>query len=264
MLSGNTLIKDEVGEVKAQEEPRPAATLEQWCSAGKSGEQVLRIRNGEVPLYLAHCESLVQWCLPAGWQGLLVLRPGLQVVSGSAQVLFLSQMSLVKLQFFIDRGVAPAARPLRCEPWAALREHDSCLQGAELESWYLTLALKGRSAYHAFACQLRRGENYQLLGFLLEQGSSSEKLQDLACRYGVSVSHFRRLCHQALGGTAKSELREWRSAQALLAMAEGADSLTDVALEFGYASSSHFSKEIRELLGVAPSSLTDITRLSSQ
>jgi len=47
-------------------------------------------------------------------------------------------------------------------------------------------------------------------------------------------------------------------------MVEGAASLTDVALEFGYASSSHFSKEIRELVGVAPSSLIDITRLSSE
>ena len=41
-------------------------------------------------------------------------------------------------------------------------------------------------------------------------------------------------------------------------------SLTDVALEFGYASSSHFSKEIRELVGFSPSSLADITDLSSK
>ena len=47
-------------------------------------------------------------------------------------------------------------------------------------------------------------------------------------------------------------------------MAEGPASLTDVALEFGYASSSHFSKEIRELVGIAPSSLIDITGLSGE
>jgi AraC-like DNA-binding protein len=39
-------------------------------------------------------------------------------------------------------------------------------------------------------------------------------------------------------------------------------SLTDVALEFGFASSSHFSKEVRELVGFAPSNLADITCLS--
>ncbi|ROM93862.1 helix-turn-helix domain-containing protein [Pseudomonas brassicacearum] len=239
--------------------------LEQWCAVARSGEQVLRIHNGRNALCLAHRESTVQWCLAPDWQGLLVVRSGLQVVSGSAQVLSLSQANLVKLQFFIDQGVVSEVRSAHGEPWAVLRE--GCTRDqtvSDLESWYLTLALQGHAAYRAFAHRLRSGESYQLLGFLLGQGSSSEKLQDLARRYGVSVSHFRRLCHQALGGTAKSELREWRTARALLTMAEGAVSLTDVALEFGYASSSHFSKEVRELVGVAPSSLIDITRLSSE
>ena len=97
--------------------------------------------------------------------------------------------------------------------------------------------------------------------FLLEQGTRSEKLTTLAQRYGVSVSHFRRLCHQALGSAAKPALRGWRTAQALLNMSLGDGSLTDVALEFGFASSSHFSKEIRELVGFTPSSLADITYL---
>ncbi|MEF9672999.1 AraC family transcriptional regulator [Pseudomonas sp. PCH446] len=47
-------------------------------------------------------------------------------------------------------------------------------------------------------------------------------------------------------------MRDWRTAKALLSMIGSECSLTDVALEFGYASSSHFSKEVRELLGVAP------------
>lgn len=251
--------------METNEESRLAATLEQWCTAAKPGEQVLRIRNGRRALCLAHRESAVQWCLAPGWQGLLALRPGLQVVSGNASVLPLSQTNLVKLQFFIDQGIAGGAEVACREPWAALSESD--IQGqpfSHLESWYLALALRGHSAYRAFARQLRSGESYLLLGFLLEQGASSEKLQDLARRYGVSVSHFRRLCRQALGGTAKTELREWRTARALLTMVEGIDSLTDIALALGYASSSHFSKEIRELVGVAPSNLVDITRLPNE
>jgi AraC-like DNA-binding protein len=47
-------------------------------------------------------------------------------------------------------------------------------------------------------------------------------------------------------------------------MAEGTSSLTDVALGLGFASSSHFSTEIKEMVGTAPSSLVDITRLSSE
>ena len=254
-----------VADVAVGERPDSAVTLRHWCALGKTGEQVLRIRNGRDILCLAHRENPALLCLDPGWQGLLVVRHGLQVLSGSAWVLPLSQMNLFKLQFFIDQGGVPGVQPAQSEPWAVLSEGGS--QGraaAGLECWYLTLALQGDAAYRAFAGHLRSSESYQLLGFLLEQGSGREKLQDLAGRYGVSVSHFRRLCRHALGGAAKSELRGWRTARALLSMAEGAASLTDVALEFGYASSSHFSKEIRELVGVAPSSLIDITRLSSE
>jgi len=252
-------------EVGADDKPDSVSTLRDWCALTQSGEQVIRIRNGCDVLCLAHRERSAFLCLAPGWQGLLVLRPGLQVLSGSAWVLPLSQTNLFKLQLFIDQGGVPEVRPAPGEPWAVLSEGLGQGRAAPaLESWYLTLALQGDAAYQTFARHLRSSEHYQLLGFLLEQGSGREKLQDLAGRYGVSVSHFRRLCRQALGGAAKSELRVWRTARALLSMAEGAASLTDVALEFGYASSSHFSKEIRELVGIAPSSLIDITGLPGE
>lgn len=254
-----------VAEVGAGEKPDSILPLRDWCALVQSGEQVIRISNGSDVLCLAHRKGSAFLCLAPGWQGLLVLRPGLQVLSGSAWVLPLSQTNLFKLQLFIDQGGVPEVRPAPGEPWAALSEGRGQRRAAPaLESWYLTLALQDDAAYRAFARHLRSSEHYQLLGFLLEQSSGGEKLQDLAGRYGVSVSHFRRLCRQALGGAAKSELRGWRTARALLSMAEGATSLTDVALEFGYASSSHFSKEIRELVGIAPSSLIDITGLSGE
>ena len=240
-----------------------AATLQGWCASIKSGEHVVRIRNGPSFLYLGHRDSSVQWCLPPGSAGLLAAKPGLQVLEGSARLLPLSCMSLVKLQFFIDQGVPFNSPSAPEQPWAWLG--NGCLSratGAALDFWYLSLALREGQDYRAFARLLRQGESYQLLGFLLQEGVGSEKLQDLAGRYGVSVSHFRRLCQQALGGAAKPELREWRTARALLTLVHGSGSLTDIALEHGYASSSHFSKEVRELVGVAPSSLTDITRLS--
>lgn len=125
-------------------------------------------------------------CLAPGWQGLLVVRPGLQVLSGSAWVLPLSQMSLFKLQFLSIRGrVWGAACPQRAlgrterRPWSG---------GADpgLESWYLSLALQGGVAYRAFACHLRSSESYQLLGFLLSKArvgkSSRTLLVDMAYR----------------------------------------------------------------------------------
>lgn len=102
--------------LRMDEEPGWAVALERWCTVVRPGEQVLRIRNGGKVLCLAHRESTACLCLVPGWQGLLALRPGLQVVSGSAWVLPLSQMNLVKLQFFIDQGVAPGGGPLETSP----------------------------------------------------------------------------------------------------------------------------------------------------
>ncbi|PXX53978.1 transcriptional regulator, AraC family [Pseudomonas sp. LAMO17WK12:I10] len=238
--------------------------LEDWDLAVGSHTQVLRVRNGLTPLCLAHRDSGLQWCFPPGWHGLLATRPGVRRLSGMAHVMP-TPACLVKLQFFVDCG---AARPLlnqQVQPLCGLRIDDTSETSAmEIESWYVTQAWKNSSVYKAFSCLLRESESYRLLQFLLEHASAGEKLQDLAPVYGVSVSHFRRLCHQALGGTAKSELRDWRVAKALLSMVEGAHSLTSIAYEHGYSSSSHFSKEIRDLVGVAPSHLVDIIRLSSE
>lgn len=245
-----------------QADIHPIQALEQWCAEAKSLDPAVRVLNSRQPLCLAHGDHTEQWCLPAGWKGLLAARPGLRVISGRAYVLPLPRLSLVKLQFFIDQAFPPARRTVGVPCVGMMREpdHHEPETARSLETWFIDQALQGASDYRRFAQLLRGGESYCLLGFLLEEGSKSAKLHDLASRYGVSVSHFRRLCHQALGGAAKPELREWRTARALLTMVERAHSLTDVALEFGYASSSHFSKDIRELVGVAPSSLIDITR----
>jgi AraC-like DNA-binding protein len=183
-------------------------------------------------------------------------------VSGSVQMRPIPEAALVKLQVFIDLGEARAEQHSSQVPWAVLPMAYSTVQSQRaIERWYIGQTMAGSPAYQAFAGVLRNCESYGLVRFLLEQGTHSEKLTALAQRYGVSVSHFRRLCRQALGTAAKPALRGWRTAQALLNMSLRDCSLTDVALEFGFASSSHFSKEIRELVGFTPSSLADITYL---
>ncbi|VVO48254.1 hypothetical protein PS880_00162 [Pseudomonas fluorescens] len=238
--------------------------LEDWSVASGSHSQVLRVRNGLTPLCLAHGDSQLRWCFPPTWQGLLAMRPGVRRISGTAKVLPMPTC-LVKLQFFIDRGISRPSFTHQVPPLSELRECGKVGNSTSaIESWYIAQAWKNSTAYKVFSCMLRGDESYRLLEFLHEHAFGGEKLQDLAPVYGVSVSHFRRLCHQALGGTAKSELRDWRVARALLSMVEGAHSLTSVAYEHGYSSSSHFSKEIRDRVGVAPSSLVDITRLPSE
>lgn len=66
--------------------------------------------------------------------------------------------------------------------------------------------------------------------------------------YGVSYSHFRRLCSYALGGKVKTELCGWRVARAVLEIIEGNSDMTTIAHKYGYSSSSHFSAEVKSRL----------------
>ncbi|WP_448106913.1 helix-turn-helix domain-containing protein [Pseudomonas azerbaijanoccidentalis] len=224
-------------------------------------ERVLHLRVSEAPVHLTSPQCATACHLPVGWEGLIAMN-GTFEVDGNVQALPVAEAPLVKLQVFIDLGDALVDQRSSQASSAALPVASSVIQSQRvLERWYIEQAMAGGPAYQAFASVLRHSESYGLVRFLVEQGTHSEKLTTLAQRYGVSVSHFRRLCRQALGTATKPALRGWRTAQALLNMSQRDNSLTDVALEFGFASSSHFSKEIRELVGFSPSSLADITYL---
>lgn len=245
-------------------QPSPVpCSLAQWCARSHPPERLLFVRNGAAPLHLAHRGGRSDCHLPASWQGLLSIHGSLRLCSGSALVWPLAQAPMVKLQFFIDQASPPPAHLAEGQPLGWLAAPPVHSHGS-LQRWYVTQVLQGQADTQAFAQALRRWESYRLVCFLHQHSVEGTKVHELAARYGVSVSHFRRLCHQALGTGGKTELRDWRAARALLAVADGPVSLTDVALDHGYASSSHFSRDIRRMLGVMPSSLVDITRLPSQ
>ncbi|CAI8937100.1 AraC family transcriptional regulator [Pseudomonas sp. IT-P253] len=258
VVHSNARLHKEAG---VQIEPRCAMTFPDV----RLDERVLHLRVAEHPVRLSSADSASCCWLPGGWEGLIAMASVLEVSGGRVQALTMPEAPLIKLQVFFDMSEALNDEKPRLAPWATLPvAYDTLQSGKALERWYIEQALRGDVAYRAFAGQLRHNESYGLVRFLLEQGTRSEKLSALAQRYGVSVSHFRRLCHQALGSAAKPALRGWRTAQALLNMSLEDSSLTDVALEFGFASSSHFSKEIRELMGFSPSRLADITYLSGK
>lgn len=241
-------------------------SLNASLSRPQASGQVFALRVGGQGVEFALPDQAWAFDLPPGWTGLLAVRTALQVRTGTAQQIASarrSKVNLPKLQVFIDRA-CPGTQAQPPARWASLHvpgEYLDCPQA--FERWYVAQSMIGSDQYRRFASWLRRSECYQVVSFLLEEVGCGGKLCDLAARYGVSISHFRRLCHQALGSAAKPQLRGWRTAQALLALSPG-KTLTDISLTFGYASPSHFSKEIRDLLGVAPSSLHDITRLSSK
>lgn len=68
---------------------------------------------------------------------------------------------------------------------------------------------------------------------------------------GLSFSRFLHLFKAEVGATFRG-FRAWKRARAFLRYANGAPSLTDVALEIGYPDSTHFSHSIRQVYGLRP------------
>ncbi|ONC26353.1 hypothetical protein AQ914_04540 [Burkholderia pseudomallei] len=99
---------------------------------------------------------------------------------------------------------------------------------------------------------MRTQEAWHLVRFLLDEHGGAKTVAALGERYGLSKAHFNRLCREVLGNGLKRELRQWRAVCAVLEMLERRDGMASVAFEHGFSSSSHFSREIKELLGVSP------------
>lgn len=105
---------------------------------------------------------------------------------------------------------------------------------------------------------VRNVESYWISHFLLSQvmnedkESDSHKIGNASKIYGVSESYFRKLCHHAFTRGPKKQLRLWRAAHSALQLIEKDNSISAIAENNGYASSSHFSTEIKSLFGITP------------
>ncbi|MBV8045310.1 AraC family transcriptional regulator InvF [Pluralibacter sp.] len=197
---------------------------------------------------------------------LLLDRVDVRVLKGTLSLRPLRLEVLSKLLVFIDEARNVADFDTDNTHWAPLQLEDVTMwqDRKRCEYWFLQQMLDPSPTFSHLLALLRRSESYWLVRFLLAQSTCNSTLQELGQRYGVSYSHFRRLCRHALGSAAKSELRDWRMARSLLDVVEGQENLTQVAIKHGYASSSHFSNEIRELLGVSPRGLSNIIQLATK
>lgn len=105
---------------------------------------------------------------------------------------------------------------------------------------------------------IRNVESYWVAYFLLSQimnednDSDSHKICNVSKLYGVSETYFRKLCRHAFAMGPKKQLRLWRAAHSVLQLIENDNSIAVVAGNNGYASSSHFSSEIKSLFGITP------------
>jgi len=201
------------------------------------------------------------WRLSPGEYGIVALALlKLEAIHGSVKYTELDFSSLCKLLAFVDAARQHNIVTARIRNWVyhtlsseEIRHYDA----EKVDVLFLNYFLENQDKNNDIVSFFRSSENYWLIRFLLEESKNNILLKDISIKYGLSPSHFRRLTRQALGKNTKCELKNWRVIRALLASigTEKKPRLTDIAIEHGYASLSHFSGEVKSLFGVSPKDL---------
>jgi len=228
---------------------------------------LLNTGMSECQIRFQSAEESTVTTIPQDWRGIIVMnRVSMDIIAGEAHHQELPLFALVKLQVFIDESRGLALKYEQQQHWQAIQlsNYPNIETCGDVERWLLSQHHSLPDEMSVLADFLRRTEYYWLIRFLLNESTNSEKLYDLGARYGLSYSHFRRLCRNALGNSAKNEMRGWRIARALLDVVEERQSLTEVAMRHGYASSSHLSNDIRDVFGISPRGIWNIIEKKSQ
>lgn len=85
-------------------------------------------------------------------------------------------------------------------------------------------------------------------------------LAELATVAGFSLSHFKPLFKQAVGMPVHRFVLERRVERARIRLLEGGRSMTEIALEAGFAHPSHMARCMRRVVGLSPSELAPISQ----
>lgn len=179
----------------------------------------------------------------------------LTVTSGTLAYRKLQVDKLAKFLAFIDEANPESSTITAKGHFFECVDCDDCLVFSDIsrtEEWFLAEYMMKRSAFNPLNNLLRKTESYGLVRYLLVQSLQQFSLSELGKIYGVSYSHFRRLCHSALGGKVKVELCNWRMIRAVLEITEGSNDVTTVVYKYGYSSPSHFFAEVKSRLGNFP------------
>ncbi len=88
---------------------------------------------------------------------------------------------------------------------------------------------------------------------LAERYCANDNLASLAGSIGCSEYHLSRVFREQTGMTLASYRNELRLRSSLERVADSGASLTDIALDLGYSSHSHFAASFRRLFGLPPS-----------
>lgn len=95
-----------------------------------------------------------------------------------------------------------------------------------------------------------------------ETPGSITDLDTLASDIGLSRAHFYRLFESSMGVSPRVYLNVQRIEKAVIAVAGGSLSLSDISEKLGFAAPSHFSRFFHDNVGSSPSSFRTATRLA--
>lgn len=159
--------------------------------------------------------------------------------------------TMAKLLAFVDmsRPESQQSPPVPCFFEYGIDDSSFFCTSTLAETWFLTACVKNEEWFRILCQLLRRTETYSLVKYLVAETTSHTSLNELCQSYGLSYSHFRRVCRNALGGKVKAEICHWRLARAVLEVLEGKTDITTIAYKYGYSSSSHFSAEVKAVMG---------------
>jgi AraC-like DNA-binding protein len=144
---------------------------------------------------------------------------------------------------------------------SSLRQPPVCAAAQRL--WYEGKALETAAAIlyrpapeSEFFCErvkwLNRERASKVLAILKEDLSAPPPLQEIARRVGCSHFYLSRIFSQETGKTISACLRELRMERAAALLQAGKLNVTEVALEVGYSSLSHFTTTFRETFSCCP------------
>ena len=94
----------------------------------------------------------------------------------------------------------------------------------------------------------------QVLEYIHAHLEQDIKLADLAGSIGMSQFHFSHLFKQSIGTSPYQYLLQQRIERAKQLLKQTDRSIVDIALECGFNSHSHLSKQFRQLTGMTPKS----------
>jgi AraC family transcriptional regulator len=206
--------------------------------------------------------SSTRWTLTQPATSLL-LRLSPQILNDTAESMNLGTQ---------NTQLAPAIHirdpQIECIGWMMQAEDHDAYPGGRIFADSLAVALAAR----LFAVQSRKPATDPATGpglpawrlrhvidYVEAHLDSDLTLAELAAVAGFSLSHFKTLFRQAMGMPVHRYVMERRLNRARQLMMEGKRSMTDIALETGFAHPSHLARSMRRVLGLSLTQIRGMT-----